>query len=36
VLVAADNPATAATGDPLYDNLRYTRIQAYLGLRLFW
>ncbi len=25
-----------ATGIPLYDNLEYRRVQAYLGLRLFW
>lgn len=27
---------TTANGTPLYDDLSYRRIQAYLGLRLFW
>ncbi|HTQ04114.1 MAG TPA: hypothetical protein VMI54_09660 [Polyangiaceae bacterium] len=27
---------TNAAGQPLYDDLEYQRIQAYLGLRLFW
>jgi hypothetical protein len=36
LLVAADDPNTPAVGDPYYDNLKFRRFQAYVGLRLFW
>jgi hypothetical protein len=35
--VADDNPATTAgPPDPVFDNLKYRRFQAMIGLRLFW
>jgi hypothetical protein len=36
LLVAADDPNTTAANDPYYDNLKFRRFQAYVGLRLFW